>query len=340
MILASFYRFCDISPCLFIKYFIGKFYYTAVVIVLLATMLMVIISVSLKIFNINALRRNFTILPLSVKIEVMKILDGSELAGYIKERQLKQVRALRQSWRVIPRLAIVRTGENPVIDTYMRLKSFYGEDIAVEVDIYTPSDTELLGQIDKLNHDKNVHGIIVQLPLADTTQTEVAVNAVAPEKDVDGLGEKPAFTPATAMAIDWLLVGYNVDLAGKKIAIVGNGRLVGAPLAKLWLDIGRDVSVYDDTTVDLADKLKIAEIIVSATGVPGLIKSNMIRQKAVVVDAGTASEGGKIVGDIADEVRDRQDLTITPIRGGVGPLTIAALFDNVITAARKSVEKK
>ena len=270
----------------------------------------------------------------------MRLLNGAELAGYIKERQLRQVRNLRQEYKIIPRLAIVRTGANPVIDTYMRLKSAYGEDITIEVDIYMPSDNELLGQIEKLNHDKNVYGIIVQLPLADTTRTEAAINAVAPEKDVDGLGLGAKFTPATAMAIDWLLVGYNVDLAGKKIAIVGNGRLVGAPLAKLWLGTGRDVSVYDDTTIDLADKLKIAEVIVSATGVPGLIKSDMVRQKAVVVDAGTASEGGKIVGDVADEVRDRQDLTITPIRGGVGPLTIAALFDNVITAARKSIENK
>ena len=270
----------------------------------------------------------------------MRLLNGAELADYIKERQLKQARNLRQECKIIPRLAIIRTGQNPVTDTYLRLKTSYGEDIEVEVDIYESTGEDLMAKIKKLNDDINTHGIIIQLPLENADQTEAAVNAVMPEKDVDGLGVNAEFTPATAMAIDWLLVGYNVDLAGKKIAIVGNGRLVGAPLAKLWQGIGRDVVVYDDTTVDLAEKLKTAEIIVSATGVPGLIKSNMIRQKAVVVDAGTASENGKIVGDVADEVRDRQDLTITPIRGGVGPLTIAALFDNVLTAARKSVEKK
>ena len=264
----------------------------------------------------------------------MKILDGSELAGYIKERQAKQVRALRQSWRIIPKLAIVRTGENPVIDRYIDLKSIYGEDILIETEIYTPADAELLTVINKLNRDESIHGIIVQLPLADTSQTDAAVNAVAPEKDVDGLGSGAIFTPATAMAINWLLVGYNVDLVGKKIAIVGNGRLVGAPLAKLWTESSYDVSVYgrDD---DLNNVLQIADVIVTATGVPGLIKSDMIRNGAVFVDAGTASEDGRIVGDVADEVRNRQDLTITPIRGGVGPLTIAALFDNVITAARR-----
>jgi len=270
----------------------------------------------------------------------MKVLDGLELTGYIKERQLKQVRALRQSWRVIPRLAIVHTGDNPLIDIYTKLKHAYGEDILIEVDIYNPSESELLGQIDKLNHDENTHGIIIQLPLSNPSQTVSAVNAVAPEKDVDGLGINPSFTPATAMAIDWLLAGYNVELANKKIAIIGNDRLVGAPLYKMWRKAGLDVSVYDDKTKHLASVVMLADIIVTATGIPGLIKTEMIKNSAVVVDAGTASENGQIIGDIADDVLQRTDLTITPIKGGVGPLTIAALFDNVITSARKIANQK
>ena len=275
-----------------------------------------------------------------VKIEAMKILNGLELASYIKERQAKQVRSLRQSWRVIPRLAIVRTGDNSVIDTYMRLKRVYGEDILVEVDVYNSSDSELLTKIKELNDDDNVHGIIIQLPLANPEQTEAAVNLVLPEKDVDGLGLNSLFIPATAMAIDWLLAGYNVELKGREIAIIGNGRLVGAPLFALWKSANLNVSVYDDQTCDLADAIKTVDVIVSATGVPGLIKSSMIKQKAAIVDAGTASEGGKIVGDVADDVRERTDLAITPIKGGVGPLTIAALFDNVITAARRVADEK
>lgn len=270
----------------------------------------------------------------------MKILDGLELAGYIKERQLKQVRALRQSWRVIPRLAIVHTSDNPTIDTYMRLKREYGEDIAIEVDVYNPPDSELLEQIEMLNRDESVHGIIVQLPLSNPDQTDGAVKAVSPEKDVDGLGGQSTFVPATAMAIDWLLAGYNVELSGKKIAIVGKGRLVGAPLASLWKNAGLDVSICDSKTTDLASALRASEIIVTATGVPGLITSDMIRPGATVVDAGTAAEHGKIVGDLADDVRERQDLTITPVKGGVGPLTVAALFDNVILAARKIADQK
>ena len=270
----------------------------------------------------------------------MKILNGLELASYIKQRQLKQVRNLCQSWKIIPRLAIVRMGDNPVIDIYVRLKSDYGLDIMVEVDVYNLAGSELINKIELLNHDEKVHGIIVQLPLADSELTEKALNAVSTAKDVDGLGNKSPFTPATAKAIDWLLAGYNIDLVGKKIAIVGNGKLVGAPLARLWQGANLDVSVYDNQTIDLASVLQPAEIIITATGVPGLIKSNMIQDKAVVVDAGTVSENGKIVGDLADDVRLRQDLTITPTYGGVGPLTVAALFDNVILSARKVADKK
>jgi methylenetetrahydrofolate dehydrogenase (NADP+)/methenyltetrahydrofolate cyclohydrolase len=222
----------------------------------------------------------------------------------------------------------------------MRLKKRYGDDILVEVDIYTPDDANLLTQIQTLNQDESVHGIIIQLPLADPSQTEVAVNAVSPDKDVDGLGDTTKFTPATAMAIDWLLAGYNVELEGKKVAIVGNGRLVGAPLARMWSQADMDVTVYDDQTNDLASGLKNADIIVAASGVPGLITGDMVGLNAVIVDAGTASEQGKIVGDVAQEVRERDDITITPVKGGVGPLTVAALFDNVITAARKVADVK
>jgi len=163
---------------------------------------------------------------------------------------------------------------------------------------------------------------------------------VASEKDVDGLGKNPNFVPATAMAIDWLLAGYNIDLYGKKIAIVGNGRLVGAPLNRIWKNAGFDATVYDSTTDNLAVEIKAADVIVTATGVPGLVTSDMIKQSAVVVDAGTAAEHGKIVGDLSADVRERQDLTITPTKGGVGPLTVTALFDNVITSARRVADTK
>lgn len=268
----------------------------------------------------------------------MKLLDGQELAGYIKERQARQVRALHQAWGVFPKLAIIQTVDDPVVDMYVRLKRQYGEDTLVDVEVHKIQQAALAETVSTLNEDQLVHGIIIQLPLADPEATDEAVNAIAVDKDVDGLGENARYVSATATAIDWLLAGYNVDLKNKSIAIVGNGRLVGSPLARLWSTTGYDVSVYDETVDDLGAALRGAGVVVTATGVPGLITPHMLQPSAVVVDAGTASEHGEIVGDVASSVRERDDLTITPEKGGVGPLTVAALFDNVIQAARATAE--
>jgi methylenetetrahydrofolate dehydrogenase (NADP+)/methenyltetrahydrofolate cyclohydrolase len=265
----------------------------------------------------------------------MRILNGKELASYIQERQIRQVRALRQTDHIAPKLAIVQTLQDPVIDMYIRMKQAYGEEMLIDVEVHTVSQVEAGQTIQQLNADTSVHGIIVQLPLADPAATDEVVNMIAVEKDVDGLGEHALYISATVTAIDWLLAGYNVDLKNKKIALVGNGRLVGKPLAKLWQTTGYDVVIYDEHTEDLTTALRGAEVIVTATGVPGLITEHMLQPSAVVVDAGTATENGKVVGDIAASVRERDDLTITPEKGGVGPLTVAALFDAVIQAARK-----
>lgn len=270
----------------------------------------------------------------------MRLLDGKELAEYVKERQARQVRGLRQAWKVQPKLAIVVTQDDPVIGLYVRLKRTYGEDILVDVDVHVVKQPEAYELLKSLNEDAAVHGIIVQLPLADPSETDELLALIDPAKDVDGLTGQGPYISATATAIDWLLAGYNVTLTGKRLAIVGQGRLVGAPLLQLWQNAGLEVSAYDDTVIDLRTELRQAAVVVTATGVPGLITSDMLAPGAVVVDAGTAaSEDGQIVGDTAPDVRERQDLTITPIKGGVGPLTIAALFDNVITAARATIEE-
>lgn len=263
----------------------------------------------------------------------MRELNGSELAGFIKERQAKQVRALRQAWHINPRLAIVTDVENPVIETYMRLKQRYGADILIDVEIHRVPAGGALEVIQELNNRDNVQGIILQLPISNSDQTEELLESIREDKDVDGLRKKAIFQAATPTAISWLLAGYGVDLKNKKVAIVGRGRLVGAPLEKMWLKSSVDVTVFEKGD-DLSQLINY-DIIVSATGVPGLIKSQMIKAKAVVVDAGTASENGKIVGDVSEEARQRNDVIITPKKGGVGPLTVSALFDNVITACLK-----
>lgn len=270
----------------------------------------------------------------------VKLLYGTELADYVKERQAKQVRNLRQGWNVAPKLAIIQTVDDSVIDTYVRMKQAYGQDILVDVEVFRPQPGDILNQIDALNNDSTVHGIIIQLPLVPSANVDEILNAVSPAKDVDGLGESAEFTAATAQAIDWLLNGYNVELRGRKIAIVGNGRLVGAPLAKLWRGAGHDVTVFDEHSKNMGKSLRRFPIIISAAGVPALITSEVVQPGAVVVDAATSAEHGKIIGDVADEVRERGDLTITPEKGGVGPLTVVSLFENVIQAARRTTEKQ
>lgn len=265
----------------------------------------------------------------------MRLLSGSELAGFIKERQAHQVRNLRQASRVSPKLAIIVTVDNPVIDVYMRLKQRYGADILVDVDLHRVAQTEVADLTAKLNADDSVHAIIIQLPFQDPTQTEELTALVVPAKDVDGLGHRPDFDPATPLAVLWLLAGYNIELRDKNVLLVGHGKLVGRPLEKLLIASGITPRISTMETNDLRQACLEADVIVSATGVAGLITADMLKEKAVVVDAGVASEGGKTVGDLAPDVYERDDLTLTPPRGGVGPLTVCALFDNTILAARR-----
>lgn len=271
----------------------------------------------------------------------VKLLNGRELAQFIKERQAHEVRALRQAHGVQPKLAIVVTVDNPVIDLYMRLKKTYGADILIDVEVLRIDQAEATATIERLNADDSVHGIIVQLPLADPSQTDEIVDLVAPQKDVDALGGGAVYDPATPMAILWLLAGYNINLQqGKKVLLVGRGKLVGAPLEKMLRNSDVDVSVATRATDDLAAAALEADVIVTATGAPAILKADMIKPGAVVVDAGVASENGKTVGDLAPDVYERDDLTITPTKGGVGPLTVCALFENVIRAARATAKSK
>lgn len=266
----------------------------------------------------------------------MKQLNGTELAEFIKERQTKQVRSLRQSARVAPKLVIISCNDDPIIRTYIGLKKSYGEDIAVEVEDVAVAQSEIQQVIAQYNSDDSVNGIIVQLPLIDQSQTDEIVNSIDPAKDVDALGNQAALDPATPTAIMWLLAGYNIDLRGKKIVIVGNGRLVGAPMHRMLGNSGLDdVTVIDINTKNPDALLLAADVVISATGHHGVIHTDNIKHGAVVVDAGVASEHGKLVGDAADNLYDRDDLIITPKKGGVGPITVCALFDNVIRAAQE-----
>lgn len=219
------------------------------------------------------------------------------------------------------------------------MKQSYAQDVLIEVEVKALEQNAMIEAIKSANIDSTIHGIIVQLPLVNSSQIEEILNEISPEKDVDGLGEEAAYPSATAEAIDWLLAGYGVELNGKNIAILGRGRLVGAPLEKMWRERGYRVAAFDIDSGDIRESVRSSDIVVTATGVPGRLTSADVGDNVIVVDAGTASEGGVIVGDASDDLRARQDVTITPVRGGVGPLTIAVLFDHVIQAALKKAGK-
>lgn len=258
----------------------------------------------------------------------MKILSGKDLASFIKERQVHQAASLDKR----PKLLIIRDSDNPVITKYVNLKIAYGQDIGVKVEDYRAKDSaDIAEKITAANEDPNITGIILQLPILEKDKTDELCNLIAPEKDVDGLGVSAKYDSATATAILWLLAGYDIKLENQKIAIVGRGKLVGAPLYKIFQASNYDVTLFHRGS-DLTN-LKQFDIIISATGVPGLVSSDFISPGATLVDAGTASEDGVIKGDFAPELYARKDLTaITPTTGGVGPLTITCLFDHLIQA--------
>ncbi|MBR0479955.1 bifunctional 5,10-methylenetetrahydrofolate dehydrogenase/5,10-methenyltetrahydrofolate cyclohydrolase [Candidatus Saccharibacteria bacterium] len=282
----------------------------------------------------------------------MKILDGKELAGFIKERQFSENFGLGSGGPSFglgdsnsagfsrrPKLLIIRDSENPVILKYVKLKIRYGEDIGVSVeDFYAKNSEEIREKILAANSDAEIDGIILQLPILEKEKTDELTSLIAPEKDVDGLSGAGKFESATATAILWLLAGYDISLNETNVALVGRGKLVGRPLLKMFKNSGVNVSLFhrgDDLT-----ELKNFDIIITATGVPGLIKSEMVKPGAVVVDAGTASEKGILVGDVSEEVRARNDLkAITPKVGGVGPLTVTCLFEHVIQAYNSYAKK-
>lgn len=271
---------------------------------------------------------------------VMKLLNGAELAGFIKKRQAEDVDQLWRIDGIRPKLAIIQCIDDPVINTYVRLKKSYGRDVGIEVQHYQTTQSRIAKLLQKLNSDQSIHGIIVQLPLVNPDETETIVNLVSPEKDVDALGSKSVFDPATPMAILWLLAGYNIELAGKRILLIGRGKLVGAPLEKILAKSGYNVTVVAREVERLIDYTLGADVIITATGSPAILYSNMIKEGAIIVDAGVASEAGKTVGDVAEDVYKRDDITITPAKGGVGPLTVCALFENVIRATRYISSKR
>jgi methylenetetrahydrofolate dehydrogenase (NADP+)/methenyltetrahydrofolate cyclohydrolase len=280
--------------------------------------------------SINLNLKELTISRAKFKKIKRLALSGSDMVSYIKLNQQRLVRAMLQGG-VKPSLDIIIGIENNLpIEKYVEFKIQYGLDIGVDVRVHRAKSSGLITLIDKLNKDVSVRAIILQLPIDEQTLLDEAISLIDINKDVDGLNPASKFDSATATAIMWLISGYNINLESKKIYIVGHGKLVGSPLATILTASGLSVNIIN--AGDDLNLIKDGDLIISATGRPGLITTDLIKPGAIVIDAGTTAEEGTIRGDASDELYLREDISITPKIGGVGPLTISALFSNVIKA--------
>lgn len=262
-----------------------------------------------------------------------KYLYGNDLASYIKERQAHQVRALLAN-NIKPKLVIIKTIDDPIINIYVRLKKQYAQDISIQVEEHIIKQSVSAELVSKLNADKKCQGIIIQLPLEDPSQTSELVQLIDPKKDVDSLGSKTTYPPATPTAIMWLLAGHNINLKDKNILIIGKGKLVGQPLYDIFRNSELNVTVVDRQVDNLAKYSLKADLIISATGSPHILKADMVKPKTIIIDAGLAEEDGRTFGDADESLFERSDIIITPKKGGVGPLTICALFENLLLACQ------
>ncbi|HOF43139.1 MAG TPA: bifunctional 5,10-methylenetetrahydrofolate dehydrogenase/5,10-methenyltetrahydrofolate cyclohydrolase [Bacilli bacterium] len=268
-----------------------------------------------------------------------QILDGQMISKEIKERIKEEVNRLE----VKPKLVVILVGDDDASKIYVRNKIKACENVGIATEDYIlPKDTkekELVDLIEKLNKNKEVNGILVQLPLPKHLNEDTIVNTISPIKDVDGLNiinqgnllnRKPVLVPATPKGIITLLKRYFVEIEGKRVVIVGRSKLVGMPLALLFNHANATVTICHSYTEDLKDITKQADILVSAVGKADFISGDMIKKDAVVVDVGINRQMGHIVGDVNFKEAMEVARLVTPVPKGVGPMTIASLLENVL----------
>lgn len=273
----------------------------------------------------------------------MKLLDGRKLATDMLVALKSRVAALP----FVPGFAVIVVGADPASAAYVRQKKLAAETVGVRFTEFAFPETvtlqDLLIQIAALNQKESIHGIIVQLPLPAHINVHAVLSAIAPGKDVDGfhpanhgqtlVGDPRGIAPATPAGIVTLLDHYAIPLEGKEVVIVGHSNIVGKPLAVMLMNRNATVTVCHKFTADLAAHTKKADILISATGVPRLIKAAMVKKDAIVIDVGCAKCDDKLVGDVDFEKVATKTSYITPVPGGVGPMTVATLISNVVRCA-------
>ncbi|MFC1595908.1 bifunctional 5,10-methylenetetrahydrofolate dehydrogenase/5,10-methenyltetrahydrofolate cyclohydrolase [Candidatus Margulisiibacteriota bacterium] len=263
-----------------------------------------------------------------------KIIDGRAIAKKIREDLKEEVSKME----VKPGLAVVLVGENPASVTYVNMKKRACEEIGIHsfmhelaIDI---SEQELLALVDKLNKDPKVSGILVQLPLPDHIDPEKIMLAVDPVKDVDGFHPMTKYVSCTPGGIMELINSTGVEISGKKAVVIGRSHIVGKPVASLLLAKNATVTICHSRTKDLAAEAKMADILIVAIGRAKLVTADMIKPGAIVIDVGTNRVDNKLCGDVDYEPSTAVAGHITPVPGGVGPMTIAILMRSTVAAAK------
>jgi methylenetetrahydrofolate dehydrogenase (NADP+)/methenyltetrahydrofolate cyclohydrolase len=280
------------------------------------------------------------------------IIDGSKIAQDIRSEVREETSVLKEKTGIVPGLAVVLVGEDPASQIYVGRKAKACAEVGfLSREFRLPADTseaKLLGLINNLNHDRLIHGILVQLPLPKHIATDKIIAAIDPHKDGDGFHPvnvgglvtgSPLFVPCTPRGIMELIDRTGIVLAGKDAVVVGRSNIVGKPMALLLLAQNATVTMCHSKTKDLPKVTARADVLIAAVGRARMITADMVKEGAVVIDVGVNRlDNGKLVGDVAfDEVAARASC-ITPVPGGVGPMTIAMLMKNTLDAARMSAK--
>ncbi len=281
-----------------------------------------------------------------------QLIDGKTVSAYVKQQVKDEVAELSKNGSV-PALAVIIVGDDPASKVYVGNKKKACEMTGMKSIEYaldeSTSEKELLELIEKLNADKDVNGILCQLPLPKHINEDKIIDAIAPEKDVDGFSAvnvgriwlgKYEISPCTPMGVIELLDYYNIPLEGKNCVIVGRSNIVGKPMAALLLERNATVTVCHSRTKDLASFTKNADLIVAAVGKANFITVDMVKEGAVVVDVGiNRLDNGKLGGDVDFEAVKEKASFITPVPGGCGPMTIAVLMKNTLVAYKHQNNK-
>ena len=272
------------------------------------------------------------------------ILSGKELSSTLKVNIAKKVRQITNRWGRAPRLAVILVGDDPASQSYVKGKSRACEEVGIgniTINLHKDiSEVELLRKIQELNFDKNIDGILVQLPLPTHINADKIISAIDPKKDVDGfhpenvaklwLGQD-CIKPCTPRGIINLIDKANINLEGKNVVVIGRSTIVGLPVAKMCLDRNATVTICHSKTENLANITKQADVLIVAIGKPKFVTADMVKLGATVIDVGINRVDGKLCGDVDfDSVFDEKTEYITPVPGGVGPMTITCLMENTI----------